>query len=498
MQKPVKKIGFIILLIIIVPALFISIYQYSSLNRDEILIEQIYKEQLSGVLFSVNQYSEDVVRSWKNEYERFLTLPKLKDSVFRKTGLVTIFQPDNLDSSVPSELRRILQSQNLPAIRSRLERYSQSNYYKIEPFLIETDKEHFYLAFFTGEFSPEKKFTLFRLNKNAFLRSVIFPRMSFSAGEQFVIAVTDSASGNILLSTTRTTPEELQVYSRLWMIPGINLGIRIQGQTILSLVKERTKSLFILLGISNLLILIGSIFLFRNINREVRLAQIKSDFVSNVSHELRTPLALIHMFAETLEMGRVKTDEKKNQYYTIIRQETERLSSIVNKILNFSQFEAGKRKYNFGIITVNEFVDSVLSSYRFHLEQKGFHLTVKLAEFLPKITGDKEALSEALINLLDNAMKYSTEIKEIVVETGKTSEGVFIAVTDKGIGISEDDKKKVFDKFYRVSKGNIHATKGTGLGLSIVKHIVDSHKGKIELESTQGKGSTFKIILPAQ
>ncbi len=228
----------------------------------------------------------------------------------------------------------------------------------------------------------------------------------------------------------------------------------------------------------------------------MELAQIKSDFVSNVSHELRTPLALISMFAETLEMGRVKNDEKKQEYYNIISQETNRLSRIVNKILSFSKMEAGKRTYNFEQADINEIVYKVYETYKFHLENNGFKFNLIAGKDIPSIKADPEAISEAVINLIDNAVKYSDQNKEITITTGIEKENIFIEVKDNGIGISPDDQKKIFDKFYRVSTGLVHNSKGTGLGLSLVKHIVDAHKGKIELKSTPGKGSIFKLIFP--
>jgi two-component system phosphate regulon sensor histidine kinase PhoR len=197
------------------------------------------------------------------------------------------------------------------------------------------------------------------------------------------------------------------------------------------------------------------------------------------------------MFAETLEMGRVKTEEKKKEYYTIISHEANRLSKIVNRILNFSQAEAGKRKYNFAKVQLNEIVESVFITYNFHLQNKGFKFVSHPDETIPAIFADKDAVSEAIINLIDNAVKYSQDVKEVELSTGMIGELVYIKVKDRGMGISEKDQKRIFDKFYRVAGDNIHNTKGTGLGLSLVKQIVDAHKGEITLHSTPGKGSSF-------
>ena len=226
------------------------------------------------------------------------------------------------------------------------------------------------------------------------------------------------------------------------------------------------------------------------------LDKLKSDFVSMVSHELRTPLALIRMFAETLEMKRVKTEKKKQEYYSIILQETERLSRLINNILNFSRMEAEKKQYHFEPIALNEVVTGVLNTYTSHLEHEGFTTSTELAENLPIIQADREAIAEALINILDNAIKYSTADKHVKIKTGQTISMNFVEVEDHGIGIDKQHHKKIFETFYRVSTGLTNNIKGSGLGLSLVSHIMNAHGGMVELESEPGKGSTFRLLFP--
>ncbi|MDP2037602.1 MAG: HAMP domain-containing sensor histidine kinase, partial [Ignavibacteria bacterium] len=237
-------------------------------------------------------------------------------------------------------------------------------------------------------------------------------------------------------------------------------------------------------------------FGFNSIKKEIELAQIKNDFVSNVSHELRTPLALINMFAETLSLGRVKTEEKKVEYYGIIQQETERLSKIVNKILNFAKIEAGKWKYNFAKVDLNEILIKIYDVYKFHLSSNGFEFALNAGDKELKVLADAEAVSEAVINLIDNAVKYSGDIKKVLVKTGIEGRKAFVEVEDSGLGISQEDQKKIFEKFFRVSTKEIHNAKGTGLGLTLVKHIVDANHGEISLKSELGKGSCFRLTFP--
>jgi two-component system phosphate regulon sensor histidine kinase PhoR len=282
----------------------------------------------------------------------------------------------------------------------------------------------------------------------------------------------------------------------LWIFPEYKIGISLVGQTIEELVQQRALTNILLIGLLTLVLILGVWIVYRNIKKEVEIAQIKSDFVSNVSHELRTPLSLISMFSETLEMDRVKTEEKKKEYYSIISSEANRLSKIVNSILNFSKMEAGKRQFNFVESYLNDVVENVYRSYKFHLEQKGFTFHLTKDETIPIIKIDEEAVSEAMVNLVDNAVKYSDNKKEITIRTGKENNFAFVEVEDKGIGIPDKDQKKIFEKFFRVSSGNVHNIKGSGLGLSIVKYIMDAHKGEIKLNSKIGEGSKFKILFP--
>jgi two-component system phosphate regulon sensor histidine kinase PhoR len=294
-----------------------------------------------------------------------------------------------------------------------------------------------------------------------------------------------------IYSTEQIDINKLQNEKSLWLLPEYSLGIVLKGGTIQSLVKDRAETNLILLLLLIIILFVGGWIVFRNIKKEIALAKIKSDFVSNVSHELRTPLALISMFAETLEMGRVRSEEKKNEYYTIISHETARLGRIVNRILNFSQMEAGKRKYNFANVQLNTIIEEVFNTYKFHLQNKGFKFTSLPDNNIPLIYADKEAVSEAIINIIDNAVKYSHDNKEVELSTGTIGELVYVKIKDHGIGISLQDQKKIFEKFFRVSSGYVHNTKGTGLGLSLVKHIMDAHKGEITLHSTPGSGSSF-------
>jgi len=240
----------------------------------------------------------------------------------------------------------------------------------------------------------------------------------------------------------------------------------------------------------------GLVLTYRSVNKQVALARLKSDFVSNVSHELRTPLALIRLYAETLELGRITTQEKKNEYYSIIRKESERLSALINNILDFSRIEAGAKEYDFRETDIAELVRNTLDSYRYQIEQQGFALEEQIDPGIPAVKVDREAIARALVNLVNNALKYSDNEKFLGVRLYREQSVLKLEVSDRGIGIERNEQSRIFEKFYRTCDPLVHNTKGSGLGLSLVRHITRAHGGDVEVESTPGHGSKFTLSLP--
>nr|ART40511.1 L754 [uncultured bacterium] len=277
---------------------------------------------------------------------------------------------------------------------------------------------------------------------------------------------------------------------------GLALGIKYQGTSVQALGETWVHRSFLILGFLSLLIIGGLVLTKRIVSKEMALARLKSDFVSNVSHELRTPLALIRLYAETLELGRINTKEKKQQYYRIIRKESERLTALINNILDFSRIEAGRKEYEFRNTDIAELVHNTLESYRYQIEQQGFAFEESIDSDLPAVPVDREAIARALVNLVNNALKYSTEEKFLGVKLYRENGVVKLEVADHGIGISRRDQSKIFEKFYRAGDPLVHNTKGSGLGLSLVRHITQAHGGEIAVESTPGRGSKFILSLP--
>jgi len=524
MNKTVKRIVVILIILILLPAAFLTINEVISLNQNEEVIGRIYSNQLDAILYSVNQYSEDVVSSWASRIDLFLDEvsgmneeknPVKVDSFYNQfPSLLSVFVADSIndkqvkflglnekdqyirfDKSKFDLLINKLLTKNQTIVQ-RLFTYKQAGYRKLEP--VETDSSGGEsILLFVGQTPTGKnRMTGMVIDPKEFTYRILSPKIQEIAQQEFVISVFNLDENFQFNSSIDFKVKEVQQSKALWIFPNYSIGISIVGQTIEDLVQQRAITNILLIGLLTIVLLIGVWIVYRNIKKEVELAQIKSDFVSNVSHELRTPLSLISMFSETLEMDRIKSEEKKKEYYSIISQEANRLSKIVNSILNFSKMEAGKRQFSFVDSYLNDVAENVYHSYKFHLEQKGFTFNIAKDETIPIIKIDEEAVSEAIVNLVDNAVKYSANNKEITVRTGLERNYAFIEVEDKGIGIPEKDQKKIFDKFFRVSSGNVHNVKGSGIGLSIVRHIVDAHKGKIELSSEVNKGSKFRLLFP--
>ena len=277
---------------------------------------------------------------------------------------------------------------------------------------------------------------------------------------------------------------------------GLALGIKFEGTSVEAMGHTWIRNSFIILGFLSLMIIGGLVLTKHMVSKEMAVAKLKSDFVSNVSHELRTPLALIRLYAETLELGRITTQEKKHQYYRIIRKESERLTALINNILDFSRIEAGHKEYEFRETDIADLVRNTLDSYRYQIEQQGFALEEAIDSDLPAVRVDREAIARALVNLVNNALKYSQDEKYLGVKLYRDNGSVKLEVADRGIGIARRDQAKIFEKFYRAGDPLVHNTKGSGLGLSLVRHITEAHGGEIEVESSPGTGSKFIMSLP--
>ncbi len=227
----------------------------------------------------------------------------------------------------------------------------------------------------------------------------------------------------------------------------------------------------------------------------LRLSRLQTDFVSNVSHELRTPLTSIRMFVETLQMDRARDPKQVKECLDLLAGETERLSNMVERLLQWARMEAGRRTYTLEPISPLKVVDVAVNAFRAQTIGSPYNLEVIAPDHPPDVLADVDALAEALLNLLSNAFKYGGESKHIRLRVISGVQETWFEVEDDGVGISPRDKKRIFDKFYRAEQLLSRKTEGTGLGLPMVRHIVEGHKGRIDVESEPGKGSRFRVRL---
>lgn len=246
------------------------------------------------------------------------------------------------------------------------------------------------------------------------------------------------------------------------------------------------------------LTLFGAYLLWRDVRRDLKLAEMRSQFVSSVSHELKTPLTSIRMFAETLRLQRSKDPKVQEEYLDTIIKESERLSRLLNNVLDFSKIEQGKKVYRPEPTSFYEVIQATARTMEYPLSRQGFSLSVQAEDGLPDVCLDRDALEQALLNLLTNAMKYSGNSREIHLKLLRKNGWALIQVTDFGIGIDPREHQRIFEKFYRAASPENERLPGTGLGLSLVAHFVKAHGGRVEVDSTPGRGSTFGLYLPLE
>jgi signal transduction histidine kinase len=251
-------------------------------------------------------------------------------------------------------------------------------------------------------------------------------------------------------------------------------------------------ALLLVLGVS----LFGGYLLWRDFNRDMKMAEERSHFIAGVSHELRTPLTAIRMYAETLAMGRVDNPDVSKQYIETILTEGERLSRLVDNVLDFAKIEQGKRLYRFRGCSLPEVVRTSVQTLERPLAEQGFVVKMDIDETMPDFQADSDALIRAVLNLLSNAMKYSGQSRVIEIRVGVRRNAAVIRVRDHGFGIPEAEQDQIFEKFYRAPQPDGEAVPGTGLGLTLVKHVAEEHGGGVEVKSKPGEGSTFSIVLP--
>jgi signal transduction histidine kinase len=325
-----------------------------------------------------------------------------------------------------------------------------------------------------------------------------WPRIFSTRGEDLE-AVLYAADGSAVFgSPPPATPpfavtRDLRIDDTPWLLqiwPG-------RPEAIYADIRQRRTLSLTMLGFVTVLLAFGSYLTVRIVKRELEIARLRADFVSTVSHEFRSPLTGIRQLGGMLLDGRVTDPEKQRGYFKMIVQESDRLSRLVENILDFSRMEEGRREYRFEPLDPSPWLRTLVADFVTEIAANGAAVEADIQDGLPPISADKEALGSAVRNLLDNAVKYSPGSKTVWLDAGAEGDAVKISVRDKGVGISERDRKRIFDRFYRAEGEISKRIKGAGLGLSLVKHVVTAHGGMVECQSRVGEGSIFTIRLPA-
>lgn len=267
---------------------------------------------------------------------------------------------------------------------------------------------------------------------------------------------------------------------------------------------ERTKSVRrVLIVLATIIIVVGLVLVWLAILTERRASRMKSDFIANVSHELKTPLSLIRMFGEMVATGRHKGEEAAREYGGIITRESERLSHLIDNVLDFSRLERGKASYHFAEGNLADVVERALDVCRYRLERDKMKLSVDIAEDLPLVRMDGNEMTLVVLNLVDNAIKHASDGGKVQVSVFRAPGFVMVGVRDFGPGIAREDQPRVFERFYRSHRTREKNVRGSGIGLALVKHIAEAHGGRVTVQSPvtdtpeNMQGSLFKVFIPA-
>ncbi len=334
------------------------------------------------------------------------------------------------------------------------------------------------------------------------LREEVLPRLAARRvvvdGEHVIGVTIRDAEGALLWASDPSkdpnNDEIVEEFSLLY--PDVTVGVGLQATSAAELAKANfTLNVILALALGGAL-LGGVALLLRIAARERQLSELKSDFVANVSHELKTPIASIQLFAELLRDGRAKDPEKVREYGGLIDKESRRLTRLVDTVLDLARFESGAGVVREDDVQIEEVIAQLVERVAGR-EGNGARLRVAFPEEpLPPMSVDRAALDRAVGNLVSNALKYSDAEARVDVRLELRGDEVHIEVEDRGVGVPEAERERIFERFHRLQRGPVHDVKGAGLGLAITHFIVEAHGGRLRVDSELGRGSTFAIILP--
>jgi two-component system, OmpR family, phosphate regulon sensor histidine kinase PhoR len=317
------------------------------------------------------------------------------------------------------------------------------------------------------------------------------------AGEIYVVRC---ETGRTVWSTEAEPPEKAFVKVEAGRtLPGWQVEMHLDSSSAFSQEADKQIALYLWSGsLVIALILIAGTFAVRSINRQYKLNQLKNDFIATVTHELKTPLASMRVLVDTLLEGRYQNQQQVEDYLQLVSKENARLSRLIDNFLTFSRMERNKRSFEMATAFPSQIAHNAVEAVRTKFASNQCSFDMQIAENLPEIWGDQDALVTVLINLLDNACKYTYDEKQIQLRTFAENGFVCFQVRDNGVGLSKRALKKIFERFYQADQSLSRPAEGCGLGLSIVKFIVDAHQGTIAVDSQPGEGSAFTVKIPVR
>jgi signal transduction histidine kinase len=302
------------------------------------------------------------------------------------------------------------------------------------------------------------------------------------------------------VGTIEPDSEQAAVFRRASeRLPSLEIRVSATDPAGLSLARNRrvaTRILIIVLAIATSVVGVG--VTVRYVSRELETARVKADFAANVSHELRSPITQIRLKAEALQLDLVTRDADRRAHYDAIVRESERLSRLVDNVLDFAAIERGAKKYTFRPEDPVGMLYTAIESHAAAIEAAGMKIEADIPDDLPVIRLDREAITQVLTNLFSNAIKYGADGGWLGIAARERDGGLELRVADRGMGIAPEDRNRVFEDFFRSADPAVRRKKGTGIGLTIVRYIVEAHGGRISVESTPGRGATFVVHLPLQ
>lgn len=506
MFRTFVKISLVLLLIVALPLGFYLVREYSALSKNEKMVERVFSKQLESILYAVNQYSENVLKQWSQTLDQ----PVETDGELMRSFMISLFQNNQALRAI-----RFLDLGNRKVIAEHAREGEPAGFSgwpdpetvefmrnllkdKYQKLHSESSDDQITYCFLPTD-GKGKICCQFVVDLKTFVDLNLRPQIQQISQEIFYIRIRSTKDNQLIYATDDgAEPDSTFLTAKMWYLPDHELGIRMKSKSVSELATERSqRDNLLLIGLS-LVVVLGFLFVIVNIRREIRLAGIKAEFVSNVSHEIRTPLALISMYSETLMLKRLKTEQKREEYLKAIHRESLRLTEIVNRILDFSRLEKNRRIYHFEPLNLGEFIPRVIRSVDAHLKNARVKCTFTTGQDELTIHADPDSVKDILVNLIDNAIKY-TDATEPTIEIRllKRPGQIVVEVEDNGIGIAARHQKYIFDQFYRVTEGDLaHKAKGSGLGLNLVKRMMKAHGGTVSVRSKPGEGSTFILKFP--